>query len=172
MSIISVDIEADGPIPGDYSMISLGAVIVEPTLSKTFYAEIKPISDKWIPEAIAISGFSREKTLTFEEPIIVLEKFRNWIKENSVDSPIFISDNNGFDFAFVNWYFHHFTGSNPFGWSSRRIGDLYCGLKQDARAQWKHLKKSKHNHNALSDAMGNAEAILEIQKMGLKIKLK
>jgi len=35
MSYIMMDIEADGPIPGDYSMISLGAVLVEPTLSKT-----------------------------------------------------------------------------------------------------------------------------------------
>ena len=27
---------------------------------------------------------------------------------------MFISDNNGFDWQFINWYFHHFTGSNPF----------------------------------------------------------
>jgi hypothetical protein len=30
MPYVIVDIEADGPIPGDYSMISLGAVVVEP----------------------------------------------------------------------------------------------------------------------------------------------
>jgi hypothetical protein len=30
MAYIMVDIEADGPIPGDYSMISLGAVLVKP----------------------------------------------------------------------------------------------------------------------------------------------
>ena len=29
MTFIMVDIEADGPIPGDYSMVSFGAVIVE-----------------------------------------------------------------------------------------------------------------------------------------------
>ncbi len=29
MSWIMVDIEADGPIPGDYSMVSFGAVVVE-----------------------------------------------------------------------------------------------------------------------------------------------
>ena len=171
MSFVSFDIEADGPIPGDYSMISLGAIIVEPSLTKTFYAEVKPISDKWIPDALAISGFSREKTLTFEEPIVVMERLAIWLKENSIDRPIFISDNNGFDFAFINWYFHHFTGSNPLGWSSRRISDLYCGLKKDSRASWKHLRKTKHNHNALTDATANAEVILEMQKMGLKIKL-
>ena len=55
-----VDIESDGPIPGDYSMVCFGAVVVEPGLEKTFYGQTKPISGKWIPEALAISGFSRE----------------------------------------------------------------------------------------------------------------
>ena len=36
-----VDIEADGPIPGDYSMICFGAVVVEPSLNKTFYGKLK-----------------------------------------------------------------------------------------------------------------------------------
>jgi len=43
MSFIMVDIEADGPIPGDYSMISIGAIVVETTLSKTFGGFLKPI---------------------------------------------------------------------------------------------------------------------------------
>ena len=34
-----VDIEGDGPIPGDYSMIRFGAVVVEPVLERTFYAK-------------------------------------------------------------------------------------------------------------------------------------
>ena len=31
-----VDVESDGPIPGDYSMICFGAIIVEPSLEQTF----------------------------------------------------------------------------------------------------------------------------------------
>jgi hypothetical protein len=42
MSWIMVDIEADGPIPGDYSMVSFGAVVVEPGLERTFYGELRP----------------------------------------------------------------------------------------------------------------------------------
>ena len=38
-----VDIESDGPIPGDYSMISIGAVVVDEQLDKTFYGQLKPI---------------------------------------------------------------------------------------------------------------------------------
>ena len=171
MSVYVIDCESDGPIPGEYSMVCFGAVKVEPTLKKTFYGKIRPISDIWQPDALAISGFSREEHLTFDEPEKVMKDFAEWIKETSIDKPIFISDNNGYDFAFVNYYFHKFYGSNPFGWSSRRIGDLYCGMKMDSRASWKHLRKTKHDHNPINDAMSNAEALLEIQKMGLKIKL-
>jgi len=39
-----VDIESDGPIPGDYSMICFGAVIVEKELNRTFYGKLKLIS--------------------------------------------------------------------------------------------------------------------------------
>jgi DNA polymerase III epsilon subunit-like protein len=61
MSYIMVDVETDGPIPGDYSMISFGAVLVNEELDKTFYSELKPISDNYIEEALQVSGFSREK---------------------------------------------------------------------------------------------------------------
>ena len=51
MSYIMVDVESDGPIPGDYSMICFGAIAVEPSLEKTFYGKLKPISENWIPES-------------------------------------------------------------------------------------------------------------------------
>jgi DNA polymerase III epsilon subunit-like protein len=171
VSYFSVDIEADGPAPGLYSIVSFGAVLVDSNLNKTFYAEIKPISERWIPDALAVSGFSREQTLSFEDPKEAMIRFEAWINQASKGRPIFIADNPGFDFAFINYYFHALLGRNPFGFSSRRIGDLYCGLKLDTFAKWKHLRKTGHSHNALDDAMGNAEAILEMQKMGLKIRL-
>ena len=120
-----VDIESDGPIPGDYSMVCFGAVVVEPGLEKTFYGQTKPISGKWIPEALAISGFSREETEKFDDPKTVMESFAAWIEESSEGRPQFISDNNGFDWQFINWYFHHFTGDNPLGFSSTNLGSLY-----------------------------------------------
>ena len=45
MSYIVVDVEADGEIPFKYSMVCFGAVIVEPTLNKTFYGKTAPISE-------------------------------------------------------------------------------------------------------------------------------
>ena len=75
MSYVMVDIEADGPIPGDYSMVCFGAVVVEPSLSQTFYGQLRPISDRWVPEALAVSGFAREETLAFPEPEPVMRRF-------------------------------------------------------------------------------------------------
>lgn len=170
MSYVVCDFETDGQNFRKNSVVCFGAVIVESSLSKTFYGKIRPTTDFWEPEALSISGFSREEHLTFDEPEKVMKDFADWINKNSVGKPIFISDNNGYDFAWCNLYFHEYYGSNPFGWSSRRIGDLYCGMKMDARANWKHLRKTVHSHHPVDDAMGNAEALLEMQRMGLKIK--
>ncbi|VAW75996.1 Glycerol-3-phosphate ABC transporter, permease protein UgpE (TC 3.A.1.1.3) [hydrothermal vent metagenome] len=172
MSWISVDIESDGPIPGDYSMISVGAVIVEPGLERTFYGQLKPISDNFLPEALAISGHTREETLTFEDPVSVMQEFKQWINKNSKGKPFLISDNNGFDWSFLNWYFHHFLGENPFGHSSSNLGSLYKGMEKDFFTNFKHLRKTEHTHHPVDDAKGNAEALLHMkEKMGLKIKL-
>lgn len=173
MSYIMVDIEADGPIPGDYSMISFGAVLVDDNLDKTFYGKLKPISENWIPESLAVSGFSREETLAFDEPQIVMQNFANWIRENSKGQAVFISDNNGFDWMFICWYFHHFIQKNPFGHSSQNLGSLYKGVVKDTFQNFKHLRVTQHTHNPVDDAKGNAEALLKIKKeFDLKISLK
>lgn len=167
---IVVDVEADGPVPGPYSMVSFGAVVVDNQLDKTFYGEVKPISDKWIPESLAISGITREQHLKFKEPVNVMYSFEEWIRKNTSGQPIFISDNNGFDFAFINYYFHMFYGKNPFGWSSRRISDLFCGFYNDPYYKWKQYRKTSHTHNPVDDAKGNAEALLYLREQGFKIK--
>jgi len=52
---ISVDIEASGPTPGKYSMLSLGACIVGNT-SVQFYRELKPISRNLIVPAMRVGA--------------------------------------------------------------------------------------------------------------------
>jgi hypothetical protein len=169
MSMIVVDVEADGPIPGKYSMVSIGAVVVEPSLSRTFHGLTHPISDLWLPEALAVSGATREQHLRYGDPAEVMARFEKWVLESSRGRPVFMSDNLAFDWQFVNWYFHTFLGRNPFGWSGRRIGDLYCGMVKDGHATWKHLRKTPHDHHPVNDAKGNAEALLAMIDMGLKL---
>src|SRR5688572_14646574 len=172
MSYVSVDVEADGPIPGDYSMVCLGAIVVEPGLDRTFYGRVRPISDRFIPSALAISGFSREETLAFDEPAEVMTRFRDWLRGLGSKRLFFISDNNGFDFGYVSWYLHHFVGENPFGHTSLNLGSLYKGMVKDTFANHKHLRTTPHTHHPLDDARGNAEALLRMkQDMGLKIAL-
>lgn len=170
MAYVMVDIEADGPIPGDYSMVSIGALIVEPELQRTFYGQLRPISDRFVPESLKVCGHSREETLAFDDPLEVMTRFRDWVNQNCKGRAFFISDNNGFDWQFVNWYFHHFLGGNPFGYSSTNLGSLYKGVVKDMFVNFKHLRKTKHTHHPVDDARGNAEALLEMkEKLGLKI---
>ena len=174
MVYISVDVETDGPIPGDYSMVWFGAVVVRPGLRETFEGRLKPISEKYDPDRLKISNLTRAETLTFNEPVEVLIQFRDWIVAQSERSTrvFFISDNNGFDWQFVNWYFHHFLGENPFGYSSQNLGSLYKGLVRDMFQNFKHLRQTEHTHNPVDDARGNAEALLYMKEnFALKINL-
>jgi hypothetical protein len=140
-------------------------------LDLTFYGRMKPISDRWKPEALAVSGFSREETLGFDDPAEVMTAFTQWIKANTEGRPLFISDNNGFDWQFINWYLWHFVGESPFGHSSTNLGSLYKGIVKDTFQNFKHLRKTPHTHNPVDDAMGNAEALLELKRLGLRIRL-
>src|SRR6266481_759593 len=169
MSYVMVDVESDGPIPGEYSMICFGAIIVEPRLERSFYGQLRPISEKWIPEALGVSGFSREQTVAFDHPKAVMTAFEEWVKDHAGKRPLFVSDNNGFDWQFVNWYFHHFLARNPFGHSSTNLGSLYKGLVKDTFQNFKHLRRTQHTHHPVDDARGNAEALLAMKAMGLKI---
>ncbi|HKY52944.1 MAG TPA: 3'-5' exoribonuclease [Anaerolineales bacterium] len=172
MSYVMVDVETDGPIPADYSMICFGAVIIDETLNKTFYGQLRPISEGWISEALKVSSFTREETMHFDDPKEVMIRFNDWLNLNRKNSLVFISDNNGFDWQFINYYFHHFLGSNPFGHSSMNLGSLYKGLVKDTSLNFKRLRKTKHTHNPMEDAIGNAEALLHMRrKMDLKIGL-
>lgn len=172
MSYIMVDVESDGPVPHMYSMVCFGAVVVDPLLTKTFYGKTRPISANWIPEALAVSGISREEHQKFDDPKEVLTKFRDWIAKVSDGRPRFISDNNGYDWQFINFYFHWFLGNNPFGHSSTNLGSLYKGVVKDDFQNFKHLRKTRHSHHPVDDAMGNAEALLHMkEQMGLKIAL-
>ena len=168
-------IEADGPIPGDFSMIDVGVVKLTKELDTTLRLLIKPISEKYLAPALAITGYSREATENFENTAAnAMAKFTNFINDTNnwetPGNPMFFSDNNGFDYMFTHWYFMHYTGNDPFGHTSRNLQDMFRGLKGNFRnREFKKLRKTKHDHNPVNDAKGNAEVlIMMIQDMGLK----
>jgi len=173
MSCYIIDIEADGPIPGDYSMIEIGAIKLTENLDNTFYLDIKPMTNKFSIPALASIGKTREETCNFHhEPDAAIFLFKEWVQGNNKEGtrPMFFSDNNGFDFMFTHWYFMHFLGVDPFGWTSRNLQDIFRGMKMDMNNRgFKKMRETKHTHNPVDDSLGNAEALLKmIKDMGLK----
>lgn len=166
MSLFVIDVEADGPCPGLYSMVSFGAVKVGTYLKTTFYGQTAPISNNYIPEALAVSNTSRTEHNLYPDPIVTMNEFKKWINYNTIGKPVFISDNPAFDWQFINYYFHRYSNENPFGFSARRIGDFYAGLTNNWNNanDWKKLRKTAHTHNPVDDAKGNAEALLTMAK--------
>jgi DNA polymerase III epsilon subunit-like protein len=164
---ISVDVEASGPIPGEYSMLSIGACCVD-DIGNTFYRELKPISDRIIPEALAISGLKLDNLQRFgADPADAMEEFEAWITSTaSGKKPVFVGFNASFDWAFVNYYFHKFLNRNPFGIGALDIKAYYMGA---VGSTWSDTKSSKipnslrphreegREHNALVDAQYQAE---------------
>lgn len=98
-----------------------------------------------------------------------MQQFVDWIREYGGRRPIFISDSNGFDWSFINDYFHRHLEGNPFGFSSQYLGSLSKGLVKDTFRSFKHPRRTRHTHDPVDDARGNAEALLQMNQMRLKI---
>lgn len=170
-NFIVVDVEADGPCPGLYSMVSFGAVLVTPNLEdpNIFYGETSPVTNNYTPEALDVIGINRAIHKNYTKPDYTIPKFYNWLSDIDYEATKngkmkFISDNPAFDWQWINYYFHKYKGTNPFGFSARRIGDIYSGANKDLydSTSWKKWRKTSHNHNPVNDALGNAEALLHI----------
>lgn len=170
---IMVDAEYDGPAPGTdlYSLVSFGAVVVKENVERTyqnvFYGQTRPISDRWDPRALAISGHTREEHLGFPDPEETFRSFRKWIEQFKA-RPVFVSDNPAADWQWINHYFIRYFGlnGNPFGHSGRRVSDFYAGIKGDWRqtSGWKKHRRTIHTHNPVDDAIGNVEALVHLAK--------
>lgn len=75
---ISVDVETSGPIPGEYSLLSIGACLVSDP-SSSVYLELQPENSKYDPEALAVSGLNLD--LLHQEgtpPLEAMHTFENW----------------------------------------------------------------------------------------------
>jgi DNA polymerase III epsilon subunit-like protein len=162
---ISIDIEAAGPIPGEYSMLSLGACLVEAP-ETTFYAEFRPVSDRYVPEALNVGGLSLERLREVGcDPAEAMASLRDWVDEVAGERrAVFVGFNASFDWAFVNWYFHVFLGTNPFGIGALDIKAYYMGLSGVTWAETSSSRLPKEfwpsraqTHNALDDAIAQAE---------------
>lgn len=163
---ISVDVEAAGPIPGEYSMLSIGACNVDDE-TQVFSCEIKPINQNADPKALEVSGFSlaqlQESGLTPED---AMQNFHEWAKGQAINEEtlVFVGLNAAFDWSFVNYYFHKYIGGNPFGFAPLDIKGYYMGATGCAWSETRSSRLSadlkpqrQSDHTALRDAQYQAE---------------
>lgn len=176
---VSVDVEADGPIPGPYSMLSLGAAVAgvqdaggfraaDPE-ERTFYRELRPISEEFVPEALAVSGLDRDRLgAEGAEPVRAMREFTDWVREAAAGTgaqPVMCGYPASYDWTFLYWYLIRFSGSSPFGHSGcldmKTLYAVKAGLPLRAVAKGtmprELLSRRRHTHHALDDAIEQAE---------------
>ena len=163
---VSVDVEASGPNPGTYSLLSIGACVVfDPT--KTFYVELQPVTDAFTPEAMAVGGLDLERLREHGiPPEQATRQFRDWVSNSAPGdrTPVFVGLNAPFDWMFVADYFHRFLGHNPFGHKALDIKALFMGATGSRWNDTKFGHIAEHygmaqralTHNALEDALAQA----------------
>jgi hypothetical protein len=170
---VAADVEADGPVPGPYSMISLGlAVAGRPDLS--FYTEIRPISDDFVAQALAVSGLDRDRLLreapAAEEAMLAAAAWVNGLRR--IGRPVFLAAPAVWDGMFVHWYFVRFTGRSPFGATGSGVdlrsywmGLTGCEWVATRKGGIKHalgLTGLPHTHHAGEDAAELAQVFQAI----------
>jgi len=169
-ALISVDIEASGPIPGRYSMLSIGACPID-DLEDAFYLELQPISLDFLPAALEVSHLEMEQLRSNgTRPDAAMLAFADWLSR--FESPIFVGFNAAFDWAFVNHYFiMYFNGANPFGFAPLDIKAYAMGR---LRSSWEETRSSSltrrfgldrsTSHQALNDARAQAQLLRTLLK--------
>lgn len=188
----SFDVEADGPFPGDYSMLSVGMVAcavydgvdfvrLNPDLKKhQVYIEFKPISSKFEQAAVEVckeGGIDRDVLLLEgADPRAFIPALEKRIEEIANGCrPVAVAYPLGFDWMFLYWYMCKYGNgkNNPFGFSGcLDIKSMYSAKKNamvinSTKRNMLNLIKSKraHTHNALDDAIEQAELFCNIWEM-------
>lgn len=174
---VSADVETDGPIPGHYSMLAFGFAVAgtfdgttfkrHDPAATTFYRELRPISDEWLPQAVEASGLDRDALARGgADPQVAMAEATSWVASVADQArPVLVGYPVVFDWMFLHWYFVAFAGESPFGFSGAL--DIKTIYQQKARVTLDAagrtdlppgLRASRpHTHNARDDAVEQAE---------------
>lgn len=179
----SVDIETDGPIPGQNSMLSLGAVALDErgnelsTFTINFVELNGAVQDPatmewWAKQPAAIVEAARSNP---QPPLPAMTQFYNWVRETTfirgdkAESAVFVGYPAGFDFLFVYWYLIKFCGTSPFSFSALDIKTfamavMGCGYRDISKKELKPFlpKDLRHMHVALDDAREQGQLFINL----------
>ena len=176
---VSVDIEADGPHPGRYSMLSLGAAAFDArgerlgTFSKNLLelpgGSRHPDTMAWWAKQGKAWEKAREGA---QNPDYVMTSFKEWLDAWGERPKSFIGYPVGYDYMWVSWYMNEFLGSDePFNHSGidmKTLGMLIMGQgfrKMSKRVVVKKIKakmSKKHSHVAVEDAIEQGELFFQM----------
>jgi hypothetical protein len=183
----SADVETDGPIPGPFSMLSFALVLAgtfdgvafnrPSSYEKAFYAELRPISDQFQSEALAVNGLDRARLcVEGRSPEEAMSDASAWVTDIArPHKPVLVAYPLSFDWAWLYWYFIRFSRSgSPFGHSQcfdvktalsvkGRIPIADAGRSQVPR---RLRPKHRHTHHALDDAIAQAEIFANVIDWG------
>jgi DNA polymerase III epsilon subunit-like protein len=180
---ISVDVEADGPVPLVHSLLSLGACVAgtfdgeafrrSDPLGCTFYAELRPVGDEFDPAALEVSQLDRGRLAAEgEDPGVAMRRFVAWVHEAVRGGrPVFVAYPASFDWPWVAAYLGRYAaGVSPFGFSGvLDVKTMYMVKarvrigKAAKRAMPEELLSARpHTHHALDDAVEQAELFANI----------
>ncbi len=163
---ISTDIEADGPIPGPYSMISFAsaAFLEDKTLIDTFSVNLEtlegasshPDTMKWWADHQDVWEINRQNQ---KNPQTAMNEYVEWL-EALPGRPVFVGYPAAYDFMFVYWYLIRFVGRSPFSFSALDIKTMsMVMLGRDFRRSGKGKMPKRwfddlpHTHKAVDDAV-------------------
>jgi DNA polymerase III epsilon subunit-like protein len=163
---ISVDVEASGPVPGEFSMLSLGASVVGKT-EEQFYVELKPITQRRDPGAMRVNGLDHDELeQRGTDPVQAMLAFESWIHRATPDGyrPVFVAYPATFDWMFVAYYFHRFLARNPFGVTGLDLTSMFAGtVGTTGSSPWTVDELERRlsadlplTHNALEDAIAQS----------------
>jgi len=164
--MVSVDIESAGSNPADYALLSIGAcTLLAPRAN--FYVELQPDKMTMDEGAMQVHGLDLHHLAAHgQAPASALQMLEGWLADSIPDrrGPLFLGFNAAFDWMFINDYYLHYLGRNPFGHSALDIKSFAMGLQQVA---WQDTRMAQLNnkplrHNALEDALDQADIFLNL----------
>ena len=145
---VCVDIEASGPVPGLYNMVSIGGVVVRlkgdrHVRGESFYHELKPISEGFDPHAMSIHGIPRAHLeangVDARDALVDITEWVEQIRGNA-ERVLFVGHNAPFDWMYVAWYFAWAGLKNPFGYNALDTKALTMGR---AALPWRDCNKER-----------------------------
>jgi DNA polymerase III epsilon subunit-like protein len=132
-----VDIEASGPVPALYNLVSIGAVVVSRqegawvAEDDLFYVELQPIAPGFDPGAMKVHGITREHLETHgveaEEAMRRLAEFVEKRLRKTGGRAVFVGHNAVFDWSYISWYYERFGIPNPFGYKALDTKSMAMG---------------------------------------------